>query len=376
VSEDLRTDLHRASRHYAPPSDAWQRLQRKQERDQSRRRRMALVVGLGVAALSVGLVWFALHPGHRPSPGSLPEGSPLPANGELLYAKKMAAGWNLFAVNPTTGVERQITDGLRDYGSDWSPDGTRIVYDSESGSAYDIVVANADGSHPVVIGTGEDPAWSPDGTRIAYAGPGGSIWVMNADGTEAHAVTEGAAAGSGTGDAAAHDYHPAWSPDGSSIAYVRIAAHRWAPVPGGQMRTDVKLEEVRVWHEGTASTDTSLTDAYTGLGELDWSPDGSTIVFTGAPTLFYKAETDGLAWPRVLLIPSGGGAVAPISPAQDTWSEGATWSPDGRWIAYVDNNFTLVVMRPDGTDRRIIPIDPGDDEIIGPSWGVAPPSSP
>jgi len=45
---------------------------------------------------------------------------------------------------------------------------------------------------------------------------------------------------------------------------------------------------------------------------------------------------------------------------------------DQEWIAYVDNNHSLVVMRPDGTDRRALSIDPGRDEIIGPSWGVAP----
>jgi hypothetical protein len=44
-------------------------------------------------------------------------------------------------------------------------------------------------------------------------------------------------------------------------------------------------------------------------------------------------------------------------------------------IAYVDNNHALVVMRTDGTDRRTLPVDPGGDEIIGPSWGVVPPES-
>lgn len=108
---------------------------------------------------------------------------------------------------------------------------------------------------------------------------------------------------------------------------------------------------------------------------MDWSPDGSTLVFTGAPTLFHENETNGLAWPRVLLIPSDGGDVTPISPDEKTWAAGATWSPDGEWIAYVDNNHALVLMRPDGTDRRTLAIDPGGDEIIGPSWGVAPSAS-
>lgn len=300
-----------------------------------------------------------------------------PTNGELLYAKYVGTeGWSLFAVDPVTGQERRITHGYRDYGSDWSPDSTKIVYDSESkqSGASNIVVANADGSNPVVVGAGFDPAWSPDGSRIAYAGDGGSIWVMNADGSNARPITDGAAAGTGTGQNAAYDWNPVWSPDGLSIAYTRVLAQRFAPMPNGKGSTAVSLEQLRVWRDGSPPSDTLLTAAYANLGEADWSPDGSTIVFTGAPTLFDERTTDGLTWPRVLLIPSSGGAVTAISPDTKTWSAGATWSPDGQWIAYVDNNHTIVVMRPDGSDRRELSVDPGADEIIGPSWGAATPS--
>lgn len=380
MREGMKNDLERAARHYAPPRDALERLKRKRERDQHKQKLTALVTGLGVAAVAIGLALFAFRPSHSTQPGAQPGGdAAAPTNGDLLYAKNDGNGeWHLFAAEPTTGAERLLTHGTRDYGSDWSPDGTKIVYDSESPTGNDIVVANADGSDPNVIGAGagSDPTWSPDGTRIAYAGEGGSIWVMNIDGSDAHAVTDGATAGQGTEQDAAFDWNPAWSPDGHSIAYTRVVAHRWAPLPNGQGSTDVTLQQVRVWHDGANPTDTMLTDAYTNIGEMDWSPDGSTLVFTGAPTLFNETETNGLAWPRVLLIPSDGGNVTPISPDEKTWAAGATWSPDGEWIAYVDNNHSLVVMRPDGTDRRTLAIDPGGDEIIGPSWGVAPSASP
>ena len=377
MSEDMKNDLDRAARHYPPPPDALERLARAHERDQQKKEVTALVIGIGAAAVTIGLTLFALRPGLGTKPTTQSGGGILaPTNGDLLYAKYDGnAGWHLFAADPTTGAERLLTHGTRDYGSDWSPDGSKIVYDSESSTGFDIVVSNADGSNPNVIGTGEDPTWSPDGTRIAYAGEGGSIWVMNIDGSDAHAITEGATAGQGTGQDAAYDWNPAWSPDSHSIAYVRVVAYRFAPVPSGQGSTQVTLGQVRVWHDGSGPYDTMLTDAYTNIGELDWSSDGSTIVFTGAPTLFYEKETNGLAWPRVLLIPSDGGSVTPISPDEKTWAAGATWSPDGEWIAYVDNNHSLVVMRPDGTDRRTLAIDPGGDEIIGPSWGVAPSAS-
>ena len=371
MSEDLKQDLVRATRHYPPPQDALERLASRRDHRRHVRRRAGLLLGVTAVALFGGLVWLGLQLGHRQATGK-PAGTPeTPKNGELLYAKKAPEGWHLFAFDPSSGQEQELTHGIRDYGSDWSPDGTKIVYDSEAAGGSNIVVANADGSDPVVIGTGEDPAWSPDGTRIAYAGDGGSIWVVNADGSDAHSVTVGAAAGQDPGTGAPYDWNPAWSPDGRSIAYTRVVAHRFVPLAGQQGQVDVTLEQLRVWQEGTPPTDTILTDAYTYLGQVDWSPDGSTIVFTGAPTLFHEKEATGYAWPRVLLIPSQGGHVTPISPDEQTWAAGATWSPDGTLIAYVDNNHSLVVMRPDGTDRRTLPIDPGDDEIIGPSWGVA-----
>lgn len=341
--------------------------------------RIAIIVFALILAVAGGYGAFVMIGGSdRPATGGeSPGATSAPTNAELLYAKYAATGWSLFAVDPATSEERQITQGYRDYGSDWSPDSSKIVYDSESKETgvSNIVVANADGSDPVVVGRGSDPAWSPDGSRIAYAGDGGSIWVMNVDGSDAHPVTDGAAAGTGTGQDAAYDWNPAWSPDGLSIAYTRVVEQRYAPTPNGKGSTSVTLEQLRVWRDGSPQSDTMLTDAYTYLGEVDWSPDGSTIVFTGAPTLFYESTTNGLAWPRVLLIPSNGGAVTAISPEGKTSSAGATWSPDGQWIAYVDNNTTIVVMRPDGSNRRELSVDPGSDSIVGPSWGAAVPSA-
>ena len=77
----------------------------------------------------------------------------------------------------------------------WSPDGTRIVFVTTTGTSADLAVMDADGSSLTTIthsGHAFEPAWSPDGTKIAFtslrAGRG-QIYSVNADGTGLRRLT-------------------------------------------------------------------------------------------------------------------------------------------------------------------------------------------
>jgi hypothetical protein len=67
--------------------------------------------------------------------------------------------------------------------------------------------AEADLSGGLIPPPSFTPAWSPDGTRIAYTLNNNAVWVMNADGSNQHQLVQ------------APSYNPDWSPDGQEIVY-------------------------------------------------------------------------------------------------------------------------------------------------------------
>lgn len=96
-----------------------------------------------------------------------------------------------------SGSETQLSSGF-DLHPRWSPDGSRIVFDSmgTDGSSA-IFEINADGTNRVQLTNGEQAfgaAWSPDGTRLIFnstvGGVGNAvIWEMNADGSSKTQIT-------------------------------------------------------------------------------------------------------------------------------------------------------------------------------------------
>lgn len=166
------------------------------------------------------------------------------------------------------------------------------------------------------------PAWSPDGSQIAFSrgpemGPS-QIYVMDADGTDVRQLTQGSGS----------DRNPAWSPDGTRIAFARSGNYGY---------------EVYVMDADGSNVVAMTSVAAESAPSPAWSPDGSQIALD-VDGAIHVMSVDGTG-PRRLSpeLPRG---VLDMRPS---------WSPDGTQIAF--ERYTNEDVAATGEDGDIWTID-------------------
>jgi len=231
-------------------------------------------------------------------------------------------------IPPLTELVRLTTlPGLEDQPT-WAPNGRNLIYTSSEGGHLGLWLrqTDVDGGRALRVGLeGVDeaqPAYSPDGSQIAFVSArnrGGRLGIFRGPrATEAYLYGQNGdlfvmpELGGNARKLADEAYDPSWSPDGSHIAFRSARDGSW------RLYT-VSVSDGRV---------TLIEGAEPRVAGLDWSPDGRWIAFVAGETeasgwdlyVISTETTDPVA--RQLTFDSASVALRPA------------WSPESDWIAF------------------------------------------
>jgi Tol biopolymer transport system component len=314
----------------------------------------ALVTALAAVLAASVLALVAARTAEAAFPGG---------NGKIAFQSDRHGPVEIYAMTPGKTATR-ITTSNNSSDPSYSPDGRRIAFisGSKTNSSYEVWVMNADGSgRRQVTKTSvaeQEPGWSPDGTRLVYASNSFDkdrqtdleIWTINADGTGRRQLTNNSSS----------ETQPAWSPDGSRIAFVR-GQDVWVMNSDGTGESNATP---------TSQPGTCTSTCYQGGDESPaWSPDGSRIAYVhgyGPPA----NPNAGGGVPNIWTMDPNGGNKVNVSNNPNTSARQPAWSPDGTEIAYVGtasgSTDNIYVMNSDGTGQRAIDTSIADDS--NPDW--------
>lgn len=283
---------------------------------------------IGILALAVlsGAI-LALATAVAPSRANVPG-----KNGPILFQRLVGTPsktcdpcTQVFTVTADGSGLHQLTSGRPFAASPaWAPDGKRVVM--EHGKGIGLLDLRTGKIRQLTNHANLWPSFSPDGRSIVFwqstASHGESLWIVDANGRHPRYVAHGDGG-----------IYPVFSPDGSEIAMLRKGALFVVNVDGSGRTPLVKQSF------GTA-------------GKLDWSPDGSHILFHDYRDRLFTIKPDGTELKQV---------------ARGKRLCAESFSPDGTKLLVLGNcasetDSYLLTMNVDGTGLKRIP------NTIGAHW--------
>lgn len=262
----------------------------------------------------------------------------------IAFSRKIDGKDQLFVMDSAGQNLKRVTHNSANNASPaWSPDGSKLIFQTDQDGNWEIYVISVDGELAQLTDDAADdlsPDWSPDGNRIAFSSNRNGkqhIYVMNADGSSVVQITNSA------GD----DTEPSWSADGKRIVFTS--------------NRDGNSEIYVMNADG--SNVKRLTDAPGADDNPRWSIDGK-ILFT--------SNREGQA--DIYVMDDAGGNVTRLT---TIGASRASWSPDGKKVAFVSRSSELIggaywlqvyVIDADGSNLKMITRSPNSTFV--PKWSA------
>ncbi len=204
----------------------------------------------------------------------------------------------------------------------FSPDGRLVAYAAGLMPSLEIKVRQVDGGATISLAPASErpqrwPSWSPDGSRIMFASPRG-IEVVSALGGSSRVVVPHVLDPNADPWGSAGLLMPGgWTPDGKSIAFIRADTLYLQALDGGKPRALAQGGEMH---------------------SVAWSPDGRWIACVLGNR---QAQQPGFLFANIGtaalgLIPAAGGAALKITEDQ-YYSSGPVWGADSRSLMFISN---------------------------------------
>jgi TolB protein len=286
-------------------------------------------------------------------------------NGRIAFVRQH----NVWTMRADGSSQRQLF-ARRAVGPAWSPHGTRIAFDNHGffGHGGTIMVADADSSNVRELIHGNafrDPRWSPTGRQIVFTGfadgPGdfrGKAYRMLILNSDDGRITFRGSAPLLPRERLAVE-RPTWSPRADRIA-VEIGPYKRGGETTEVFTMTPEEEDLR-----------QLTDNRVSEYDLDWSPDGSRLLYVRI-----RALEDRYARPSDIVVMGKNGQDVRVLTHTKRKELSASFSPNGRRIVFSKCCYgesgtpEIFVMRADGT--HVVRLTHNEVYDSAPDWQPIP----